>query len=68
MSTEVLVAVTALLALCYVAAGMLVAARVADHAGMDSWPFKVVVTLLWPAVAAGVEILWLLGVNDWHLR
>ena len=67
MSTEALVAITAAMALTYVAAGMLVAARVAERSGVDAWAFRVVVVLLWPIVAIGIQVLWLLGGNDWHL-
>ena len=68
MSTEAVVAISAVMLLCYVAAGVLVAARVAARSGVDARAFRIVVIALWPFVAIGVEILWLLGVNDWRLR
>ena len=68
MSTEALVVTAVGLSSVHVVAGMLVAGRVAERSGVRALGFKVLVVVLWPIVVTGIQILWLLGMSDWHLR
>lgn len=56
------------LAVVYGAAGWLVLRRVREHWSRPHRVLAVVAVLLWPVVVLGIEVGWLLVLNDWTFR
>jgi hypothetical protein len=63
-----LTAIGVFLVAVYAAAGWLVVRRVRESWDGPHGVLAAILLVTWPIVVLGVEIGWLMGLNEWHFR